>query len=76
MPDVFTKLYINIPIAVLDYKQLIADNQPENTNINRLTEGELLTMFKYEQLALLLQSMLEEERIFYQNVSGAMMKLL
>jgi len=48
VPDVFTQLYINIPIAILDYKQLVADNQPDIKDNKRLTEAELLTAFKYE----------------------------
>jgi len=65
VPDVLSNLYINIPVAILDYKELIADNQPESSVLIRYSEADILTMFNYDKLAKKLKHMLKEENNFY-----------
>lgn len=74
MPDTLVQLYINIPVAFLNYKELIANNQPD-VCLN-MTEVENMTMFNYENLSDRLRQMLEEEHIFYETVSSIIMKLM
>ena len=51
------ELFVNIPLVVLDYKQLIADNQPSKAR----SETENLTEFNYDRLAVTLNEYLDHE---------------
>ena len=51
------QLFVNIPLVVLDYKQLIADNQPSKAR----SETENLTEFNYDHLAVTLNEYLDHE---------------
>ena len=66
VPESLTELYINIPIAILDYKELVANNQPESSVSLRFTEADNLTMFDYERLRCKLRQLLKEEHSFYE----------
>lgn len=69
VPDMVVDLYINIPVPVLDYKYLIANNQADH-----LSQRDL-TMFNYQSLSTQLKQMLEEENRFYKELSLAIMNL-
>lgn len=76
VPDTFLNLYINIPIALLNYKDLIANNQPESSSSRRLTQADNLTLFNYRALYEQLSNLLRDEHCFFANLSAAIMKLM
>ena len=75
-------LYINFPIAILDFKDLFLDQCPhiEPTQLKQLRRQYIdevnLTLFDFDKLRGKLYPLLKNECDFFQQVTGIIMKLL
>lgn len=66
VPQYLTEFYINIPVATLDYSELVTNLCPSSN----------LSMYNYELLAFKLAEMFTAEKNFYEQISQVIMKIM
>lgn len=66
VPELLTEFYINIPVAILDYNELVVQLCPSTD----------LSQYNYEMLQGKLSEMFLAEKNFYEHISSVIMKIL